>query len=269
MTAKSKIFVIVCASILLSTLGIYASDNISGLENNLFGLATGSQGPCDVGSKQLNLKGKALCLDTYEASAGDQCPKSIPESIIDTKTNISDNSCTAVSTKNAIPWRFISLTDAQQMCARTGKRLLTNEEWYGAVSGITDISQCAIDVKNGQAVPTGSKECVSPLGAYDMVGNVWEWIDAEIVDGVYEGREVPASGYVSLVDTDGFVLKTDSVPNEDFGSDYAWTNKEGVLGVVRGGFYASKSDAGIFAINATVQFDFRSAGIGFRCVKDI
>ena len=43
----------------------------------------------------------------------------------------------------------------------------------------------------------------------------------------------------------------------------------GVRGMIRGGFYGSGEDAGIFAQNMSVALDSRTAGIGFRCVKDL
>jgi formylglycine-generating enzyme required for sulfatase activity len=102
-----------------------------------------------------------------------------------------------------------------------------------------------------------------------MIGNVWEWIDGEVNAGMYNNRLLPDGGYVSVADSAGIVLETTQTPHIEFGNDYALTSKEGVKGMIRGGFYGSGDDAGIFAQNLSVPLDFRSAGIGFRCVKDI
>ncbi len=173
------------------------------------------------------------------------------------------------SKPDVTPWRFVSLTQAQQLCARAGKRLPTNDEWYRAVSGSTDTASCAIDT-GGSPVPTGSSSCIAPSGVHDMVGNVWEWIDETVTDGRYDERTLPASGYVSLVDAEGVVVSTTAnEPSAEFGEDYAWVDETGLRGILRGGFYGSGADAGVFAQNLSVPLDFRSAGVGFRCVKDI
>jgi hypothetical protein len=79
-----------------------------------------------------------------------------------------------------------------------------------------------------------------------MIGNVWEWIDEEIVDGTYDDRLLLETGYVSLVDGDGVVVEASDRPSTEFDEDYAWINQEGLRGMIRGGFYGSREDAGIF-----------------------
>jgi formylglycine-generating enzyme required for sulfatase activity len=205
-------------------------------------------------------------MDTHEASPSDGCTVASPQSEVDTQQNLSDATCVAASKENVTPWRFVSFMQAQQLCARGGKRLPTNEEWYNAASGITEIEQCAIDVGSSPVV-TGSAACATPSGIYDMIGNVWEWIDEEVVDGTYNDRLLPETGYVSLVDGDGVVVETSDRPSAEFGEDYAWINKEGLHGMIRGGFYGSREDAGIFTLNASVPLDFKAVGVGFRCVR--
>jgi len=71
---------------------------------------------------------------------------------------------------------------AVQACALSGKRLLTSEEWQRAAtgtpeSGIADdgIATCA--TMSAGPVRSGSRaNCVSAWGAFDMVGNVPEWV---------------------------------------------------------------------------------------------
>jgi formylglycine-generating enzyme required for sulfatase activity len=102
-----------------------------------------------------------------------------------------------------------------------------------------------------------------------MVGNVWEWIDGQVTDGVYENRTLPQSGYVALVDTNGVVVETKAEASAEFGDDYAQTDSKGLRGIIRGGFYKSGSDAGVFAQNLSVPLDFKAIGVGFRCIKDL
>ena len=106
-------------------------------------------------------------------------------------------------------------------------------------------------------------------GVYDIVGNVWEWIDGQVVDGRYDGRTLPQEGYVSVVDTGGIVVETTATPNSEYGEDYAKTSLTGIYGIIRGGFYGSQTVGGIFSQDLAVALDLRVAGVGVRCVKSI
>lgn len=97
--------------------------------------------------------------------------------------------------------------DAWTLCALQGKRTCTRREWMSACSGPdgsnlpyggrkpqvgkcnTDkqwrgVDQRKVELRDltelerlDQSVPSGSfSDCVSPAGAYDMVGNVDEWV---------------------------------------------------------------------------------------------
>lgn len=269
MNGKLKAAAVILGATVLSTIAINASDVLRGIDGSLSGLAIeGTGGPCGAHATLLQLGERALCVDTYEASAAADCPVGSPQNELDTRSNLADGSCAAVSEPERIPWRFVTLTQAQQFCARAGKRLPNNDEWYRAVSGMTEIDSCAIRDRTSPE-ETGTSKCVTPAGIHDMVGNVWEWIDAEVTDGNYNDRELPETGYVTLVDSDGVFIETSESPDPDHGEDYAWTNKSSVRGMIRGGFYNSGEDAGMYALNAAVPLDFRTAGVGFRCVKDL
>ena len=70
------------------------------------------------------------CVDAYEVAPSDDCPHLEPSNSQQTNENFSESSCTSESREGVIPWRFISRDQAMQMCARTGKRLPSSEEWY-------------------------------------------------------------------------------------------------------------------------------------------
>ena len=80
-------------------------------------------------------------------------------------------------------------------------------------------------------------------------------------------RKVPVTGYVSQVDSDGIAMESDSNASELFSSDYFWSNMTGAYGMMRGGFYGSKSDAGVYSTHAYTLPTTAGAAIGFRCVQ--
>ncbi len=268
MTGTKKLVLVVFGAITISALGIQAADTLQGLQTNLSGMAGNSTGPCSNGEKYMLFGDRALCVDIYEASAGPACPHSIPGSQFDTQQNFNETSCISQSEAGTIPWRYISLTQAQQMCARSSKRLPSSDEWYKVASGLADQASCVTSSASGPQ-PAGTVGCVTPSGIHDIVGNVWEWVDAQVVDGTYASRPLPGSGYVALVDQHGIVIETAAEANAEFNEDYAWTRSDGIYGVIRGGFYGSESDAGIFSQNLATALDTKTAGIGFRCVRDI
>lgn len=269
MSKAKKTTLVVVGAVLLSTLAIQASDLTQGTENNLMGLVGESSGPCSEGETLFVIKGRTLCVDTFESSPDENCPASDPKNELETDKNIKSSDCRAISKSKQMPWRFVSFTEAQQMCARSQKRLLTNQEWYAAASGMTDIeNKCVVSGKSAPIL-TGESSCVSPVGIHDLIGNVWEWIDEEVIDGSWNDRALPQTGYVTLVDNQGLALETSDRPDESFGIDYVWINSDGVKGMIRGGFYGSGSDAGLYSFNASIPHDFRTTGVGFRCVRDV
>jgi len=88
------------------------------------------------------------------------------------------------------PAADISYFDAEDYCKSVGKRIPTAEEWEKAARGTDGRAYPwgdKFDVKKANT-SEGSKEGTvkvgsydggkSPYGAYDMSGNVWEWVDA-------------------------------------------------------------------------------------------
>lgn len=106
------------------------------------------------------------------------------------------------------PIVYVSYVHAEQLCLAQGKRLCTTQEWIRACCGpqrlaypygreyvegkcnLAGVSQrhywtwyglrkTERKLHVGKMARSGSfKSCVSWCGAYDMLGNVWEWTDA-------------------------------------------------------------------------------------------
>jgi len=262
-----KTSLVVVGAIVFSTVAIQASDIVRSIDGNMVGLALDNGSICGPGATEVYLGSGALCVDLYEAAASKDCADADPDNETQTQNNVNDVACHAVSEEGREPWRYVSLPQAQQLCARTGKRLPNNDEWYALVSAMGDQTSCNTTGPGVRA--TGAQQCTTYAGVYDMVGNLWEWVDGQVVDGQYNDRPVPGSGYVQLVDADGVVLETGTKEREEYGGDYATTDSVGIYGMVRGGFYGSEEDAGLYAQNLSVPLNLKAPGVGFRCVRTI
>ena len=223
---------------------------------------------CPSGTVEIDLAEKSICVDRYENSTGENCPISQPVLALQTKQNIETSDCNAVSQIGAQPWTFVTLHQAKELCLKKDMRLPTAEEWYEAALGTPDTDDCIIN--SASPAQTGSAlQCHSLRGIYDMIGNVWEWVDEEISDGRYANHLLPASGYVGEIDAFGIPVSSTNTPSELYNSDYLYTSSEGIKGMLRGGFYAGGTDAGIFATHTKIEPSFSSNATGFRCVTDL
>lgn len=266
---------IVISTIILSTLGVRAIDHFAPfLTASLRGEKNKEKCPEDM--VFVPSPNGGFCIDKYENSPGPNCPFQNPKNSAETRENLNDPNCKPVSVPGAIPWTFISRDQAEIACAKAGKRLPTNEEWYLAALGTPDKSSdwnsndCHLDFNwPEQPGRTGSgKNCVSSFGAFDMIGNVWEWVRETTNEGKIEGKELPEKGFVWGTDGKGFPSLTDpELPNSDYYEDFLWIVKEGQRNIARGGYWGNRERGGIYsAYIVYLPFQFNS-GVGFRCVK--
>ena len=159
----------------------------------------------------------------------------------------------AVSLPSVIPSASITWFQAQEACANSRKRLPTNAEWQVGANGtpdpVSDNGTTDCNSTTGSASPTGSRSmCVSARGAFDMVGNLDEWV------------------------ADWVPLST-SCPNwGSFSNDFmclagASTTGNGPGALMRGGHFFSGRIAGPLTVFGTFEPSRAADIVGFRCAR--
>jgi formylglycine-generating enzyme required for sulfatase activity len=159
----------------------------------------------------------------------------------------------AVSIPGVHPTACVTWFQAQQACFNARKRLPSNGEWQGAASGTPEgaagddgSTQCNT-ITAGDAVDTGSRSaCVSNYGAFDMVGNVDEWVADWVPRSTTCGSWGGSSDYQCLAGA-------------------ATTGEPGAL--FRGGRFIFGTGAGPFTVDGVHSPSHSDDGLGFRCAR--
>lgn len=263
-----KLALIILCAVVLTALSIDAADTFKGSQSTLLGQLIGTQTlQCPKGMTHVPTALTYSCVDTYEASASDACPIQNPLSAIDTQTNLIAKGCASVSQAHVMPWRQITREQAQVACSKTGKRLPTAVEWHQLALGTID-NQQTCNLATGKLSQTGThNECTSGAGVQDAIGNVWEWVADDVTAGEYNNRQLPKEGYVTQVTQDGIGIVTANQPDALHSGDYFWSSKASSTAMMRGGFYGSGEDGGLYAVHAGIDLTFFGEAVGFRCVQ--
>lgn len=190
------------------------------------------------GATQLGIgvtKDYAPCVDSGQNCAGDIYAASLP---------------------GVPPSANLTWFQAQAACKNARKRLPSNAEWQAAVAGTPDpgpdngTTDCNTNSAL-EAVATGSRSaCVSADGAFDMVGNLSEWV----ADWVPRSSDCGAWSADVSPTGDSQCLTGAAPPGEP-----------GAL--LRGGHSVSGPAAGPLTILDTVGPSFSLPDIGFRCAR--
>ncbi len=266
--------IVTIGAMLLTVAVIKANDTFSAPKDQLAGVAgSAKDARCPADMAYVSDSGGGFCIDKFEASPSKNCPFVDPQNQLESNANLTQPLCAPLSVANVAPWTNVPESQAMELCARAGKHLTKNGEWYRASLGTPDdtgdATGCVLGrIAASHAEKTGTHSlCVSSSGAYDMVGNVWEWMDANVTEGSYAGRKLPGEGYVAEVDVDGVPTRTSTSSQAVFHNDYAYLKLDGITGMMRGGFWNLTDKAGTLAVNTTIPTSFIGAAVGFRCAR--
>jgi hypothetical protein len=238
----------------------------------------------------------STCIDRYEASLWKihdlacvlliQEGKKLPSHCIEGATQVgingvdyTDAQCQfngggckgifALSLPGVIPARSINYFIAAAACRNSRKRLPSNAEWQAAALGTPDpwpqddpANQC--NLSSASIALTGSRsKCTSDVGAFDMVGNVIEF--------VADWGSLATTGTTWNVFIPGFGNDVSNIGGSPNGTIY------GLPGTtLRGGSFSNVPNsggtgelAGVYAIdqNGAPNSIGDATAAGFRCAK--
>ena len=187
----------------------------------------------------------------------------------------------ACSVDNVEPTRNITWFQAQAACGAAGKVMCTDAQWQLAAFGTpdpdstdpgSDAEKCNIwsnskpsdsiwGTTNQTILGGSANQCISRFGAYDMVGNVWEWTSnwwgqgADSDDGNQPNDgEFHGDGYWN-------------VDNAQANGSYTEGNPVFPASALRGGTWSHGSRAGVFALHLNYGPARWLTSLGSRCCR--
>jgi len=276
----AKTIAVVVGSTLLATLAVNAFDFRDHYHTLLGGLLFSTQSfqsTCPNNMVHVSQTLNPFCIDMYEVSAHEACTYQDPKSADESIFNLSDTACIPVANKERMPWRHVTRDLAERACVQAGKRLPTPNEWFVAAFGTPDLSNgwneedcnVAYNREKGVSETGGGTRCISSAGAYDMIGNVWEWVDGTVNMGMYTNSILPASGFVTEASQNGLAYTTGTEKSANYFNDRFWTDPTIEAGIMRGGYFNNYDDAGLYATYAASPVTFSGDALGFRCVVSV
>jgi hypothetical protein len=162
----------------------------------------------------------------------------------------------ATSIAGVKPASFVNWFQALASARNSGKRLPTNQEWQAGAFGTPDAGSspgpqdCNTYSLTGRSLTGSRANCKSDMAAFDMVGNVREWV----------AEWVPRSsslcrGWGSF--SDDFMCLA--------GADDSAAGGPGVI--MRGGSFAIGAAAGVFAVSGDSLPTDSLLVLGFRAAR--
>jgi|GEM_PF-562070 len=218
-----------------------------------------------------------FCIDRYEAyNAGGYVANSACTSGSQAEVDASNTTAIAGSAAGQTPMVYVNWCDAKKACQNAGKHLCTNAEWFQACNykgsqwsitaeEATEAMGCNT-ASSGANLTGASPNCVTQEGAYDLIGNVWEYVDKIVTADPTNG--LTANNYVTGYDfSTGLPTSVGSTTNA-YGNDYFWAYEGAgaARALARGGYWAN--GPGCFSLHLDVAPSmYSNNGVGFRCCK--
>ena len=191
----------------------------------------------------------------------------------------------AAVTAEGTPWVRINFNDAKDACEAAGLALITELQWLAIANNVAaqDCNWTKGKVGEGKlfrGLRKGNVSSAQP-GTYepadkkerrwltlsngeqicDMNGNAYSWI--------FDNVQGDASGQTSIIETDSMSLQA-PFPSMEKGIGWRPDGRRDWSGcaLVRGGYWCSVSNAGVFCLNRG-WLDYEGGDVGFRCTKPI
>ncbi len=217
------------------------------------------------------------CIDRYEAyNAGGTVYNTACTTGSQAEVDFSNTTVVAGSAPGQIPLTSINWCAAKKACQNAGKHLCTNMEWFQAcnykgsqwsITAEQTAETMGCNTGGSAANLTGaSPGCVTQEGAYDLIGNTWEWVDKVVTADPTNGV---AGGYITGYDfSTGLPTSTGSTSNA-YGNDYfyPYDGAGAARAFVRGGAWNYGANTGAFNLILMYTPLTVHPAVGFRCCK--